>query len=354
MNAKSVNTATGKSGLIYPCGDIPEGGSAKEVASGVWWIRMPLPFQLDHINVWAVRDGAGWALVDTGVWSTDTAAEWRRVFAGVLGDHATRVFVTHMHPDHIGMAGWLSRKFHCRLWISRLEYLTCRVLAADTGREAPEDAVRFYQRAGWDEEGIESYRARFGGFGKMIYALPDSYRRLCDGEAITIGDHAWRIVMGAGHSPEHACLYCPELKLLISGDQVLPRISSNVSVHPTEPEANPLAQWLDSIDKLQREIPDDVLVLPAHNEPFMGLHARLNHLRQSHQRSLERLRQALREPKRVVDVFGTLFARPINSDYNLMSLATGEALAHLNYLVARDEVSVWTGDDGRAWFRLAE
>ena len=341
-----------KHGLAYPCGAAPAAGSAKELAPGVWWMRMPMPFALDHINLWALRDGDGWALVDTGVWSTDTAGAWRQLFAGVLDGPVTRVFVTHMHPDHIGMAGWLTRKFGCRLWISRLEYLSCRSLGADTGREAPDDGIAFYRRAGWNDEAIENYRTRFGGFGKLIYALPDSYRRLHDGEDIAIGAHRWRVVVGTGHSPEHACLYCPELKLLISGDQVLPGISSNVSVFPVEPDANPLADWLDSLDKLERTIADDVLVLPSHNQPFRGLHRRISALRDSQLRALDRLRQALQQPQRVVDVFGALFSRPITADNMLMSLATGESVAHLNYLLARGEVTMSINADGCAWYQM--
>jgi glyoxylase-like metal-dependent hydrolase (beta-lactamase superfamily II) len=255
-----------------------------------------------------------------------------------------------MHPDHMGMAGWLTRKFECRLWITRLEYLMCRVLVADTGREAPEDAISFYRRAGWDDDAIENYRARFGGFGKLVHAIPDSYRRLFDDERILIGGHEWRVVVGHGHSPEHACFHCPELKLFVSGDQVLPRISSNVSVFPTEPDADPLGDWLSSLDKLRREVPDDVLVLPSHNEPFRGLHARLDNLARSQNGALERLRGALSVPRRAVDVFGELFSRPIGSEPNLLGMATGESLAHLNYLVHRQEVGVSTDAHGVAWY----
>lgn len=348
----SVDMPVDKYGLSYPCGQAPVAGSAKEVAPGVWWIRMSLPFALDHINLWALRDGDGWALVDTGTWSNETAAAWRQLFADVFHGPVTRVFVTHMHPDHIGMAGWLTRKFGCRLWISRLEYLSCRALSVDTGREAPDDAIQFYRRAGWNEEGVETYRTRFGSFGKLIYALPDSYRRLHDGEDITIGDYRWRVVMGTGHSPEHACLYCPERKLLISGDQVLPGISSNVSVFPAEPDANPLGDWLASLDKLQAGIAGDVLVLPSHNQPFTGLHRRIDALRDSQLRALDRLRAALQQPRRVVDVYGALFSRPVTADNMQMSLATGEGVAHLNYLIARGEARMTVGGDGCAWYQM--
>jgi glyoxylase-like metal-dependent hydrolase (beta-lactamase superfamily II) len=348
-----IHHAEAKPVLDYPCGDAPAAGSMLEIAPGVLWLRMPLPFMLNHINLWAVRDGEGWAAFDTGVQSSETAAAWRSLFAGggALAGGLTRVFVTHMHPDHIGMAGWLTRKFDCRLWMTRLEYLTCRSLVADTGREAPADGVSFYRKAGWDEEAIENYRARFGGFGKLVHALPDSFRRLRDGERMRIGEHEWRVVVGNGHSPEHACFYCPELKLLISGDQVLPRISSNVSVFPTEPDADPMGDWLASLDKLRGEVPDDVLVLPAHNEPFRGLHARLDYLKRSQHQALDRLRAVLVEPRRAVDVFGQLFGRPIGSEPNLLGMATGESVAHLNYLLQRNEAVMEVDADGVAWYR---
>ena len=175
-----------------------------------------------------------------------------RIFADKLaGQPVTRIIVTHMHPDHVGNAGWISRKFPgARLHMSRLEYITCRMLVADTGRQAPPEGTDFYSRAGWDESAIENYRKRFGGFGRGVSAMPEAYVRLQDGDTLEMGGQTWRVVTGHGHSPEHACLYCPGLGLLISGDQLLPRISSNVSVFPTEPEANPLADWMDSCAKL--------------------------------------------------------------------------------------------------------
>jgi glyoxylase-like metal-dependent hydrolase (beta-lactamase superfamily II) len=340
--------------LEYPCGEPPEPASVREIAPGVLWLRMKLPFALNHINLWAVRDGDGWAVFDTGVQTTDTAAAWRELLADpqLLGDGLTRVFVTHMHPDHVGMSGWLTRKFDCRLWMTRLEYLTCRVLVADTGREAPEDGIRFYRAAGWDDDAIEHYRTRFGNFGKTTYALPESYRRIRDGERIRIGDHDWQVVVGTGHSPEHACFWCPDLKLLISGDQVLPKISSNVSVFPTEPDANPLHGWLTSIDRIVDTVPDDVLVLPAHGEPFHGLHARLRYLSAEHRHSLERLRRRLDAPCRVIDVFESLFSRPIN-DRHLLSLATGETVANLNYLVQGGQ-AVAVDREGVLWYQRVD
>ena len=348
--ADSVDDIELRSKLTYPFAEGPAAGEAVEVAPGVKWMRMPLGGRLAFINVWAIAEDGGYAIVDTGMGGADTVQAWRRVFAGPLeGRSATRVFATHMHPDHLGMAGWLTRKFQCRLWITRLEFLTCRSLAADTGRDAPEDGVRFYRAAGWDAEALETYRARFGFFGKMLHALPDSYHRLRDGDELAIGGATWRVVVGCGHSPEHACLYSPELKLLISGDQVLPKITSNVGVFPTEPDANPLDDWLTSLARIKAQVPDDVLVLPAHNDPFFGLHARVDALIDGHERGLARLREILAEPKRVIDVFGVLFRSAI--DENTLSMATGETLAHLNYLVARGEAARTTDEFGVDWYR---
>jgi len=341
--------------LIYPFASPPAPGQVQEVVPGVLWMRLAMPFALDHINVWALQEGDGWAVVDTGLRTDATLAAWRQWLARTEQHRLTRVFATHMHPDHVGMAGWLTGKFNCRLWMTRLEYLNCRVLAADTGREAPEDGTTFYRRAGWSDAAIESYQARFGNFGNRIHALPESYRRIQDGEEIMIGANQWRVVVGTGHSPEHACLYCADLKLLISGDQVLPRISSNVSVHPTEPDANPMRDWLASLAKIKREVPDDVLVLPAHNECFRGLHARLDYLAASQLRALDRLRKTLLEPRRAVDVFAALFGRSIDeADGSLLSLATGESLACLNYLWHRGEIQRKLDHAGVAFYQMRQ
>lgn len=339
--------------LVYPFEATPAVGAAEahDIAPGVKWIRMPVPGPLEFINVWLIRDGEGWAIADTGMAGEETQAAWEQVFDKVLeGKPVTRVFATHMHPDHMGLAGWLTRRFGCRFWITRLEYLTCRTLTSDTGREAPQDAIDFLQAAGWGEESIDDYRAKFGGFGKWMSPPPDSFKRMTDGDRIQIGDHVWEVVVGRGHSPEHACLWCPELKLMISGDQVLPRISSNVSVFPTEPDNDPLSDWLASIASIKARVPDDTLVLPAHNDPFFGLHARLDNLNNGHEVSLKRLLRTLAQPKRAIDVFPSLFGRKIDSPL-LLGMATGESLAHLNCLVRRGQITRTRDAEGVDWYQ---
>lgn len=321
-------------GLIYPFAEKPQPGETIEVAPGVLWLRMALPFQLNHINLWLLEDGDGWTIVDTGLNDGATKANWERVLEGRLGGRpVTRIIVTHLHPDHVGLAGWLVERFDVPLHMSRTDYLLCRTLVMDTGREAPHEGVRFYQAAGFPDEALAKYRERFGGFGMAVYRLPQSFRRLQEGDTLAIGGREWRIVIGRGHAPEHACLWCKEAGLLISGDQVLPRISSNVSVFPTEPEANPLQDWIDSCVRLRELLPADTLVLPAHNEPFRNVAKRLSDLIDGHEEGMAKLVELCREPRRAVEVFPALFRSRITGGNYIM--ATGESIAHLNCLIAR-------------------
>ena len=328
----------------------PESGEVIDILPGLKWLRLPLPFALSHINVWLLQDGDGWALVDTGISTRTTREIWEKVLRDQLEEvPLTRVIVTHLHPDHVGCAGWLCELFGVELFMPRDEYLLCRILVADTGLPAPKEGRRFYKAAGFSEEQMHRYMELFGAFGKFVSPLPQAYRRLYDGQRIDIGEHKWQVIIGRGHSPEHACLYCPEQNVLISGDQILPSISSNVSVYPTEPAANPLGYWFESLHALKKKLPDDVLVLPSHGKPFRGAKPRLDALIEEHETGLGKLKKICREPRRAVDVFPALFKSKI-SDSNLI-MATGEAIAHLNYLLYQGEVGIDTDSDGVRWYR---
>lgn len=338
-------------GLTYPYGRQinPEPGVPEQIANGVWWVRFRMPMSLDHINLWLLEDGEGWTVVDTCLNLPEARDTWQGLFDGFMaGKPVVRVICTHMHPDHVGLAGWIVEKYGCELWMSREEFLMCRALVADTGREAPAVALDFYRRAGYTEDNLAQYRKRFGFFGKAVYTLPDSFRRLVDRQTLTIGGRYWQVIVGSGHSPEHACLYCPELKLMIAGDQVLPRISPNVSVFPTEPEGDPLKDWLRSGARIRETLPDDLLVLPSHEAPFYGLHVRLSQLLEGHNRDLDKLYDFLEQPRRAVDCFPALFNREI--DGQSLGLATGETLAHLNCLLYRRRARRTRDSDGVNWY----
>jgi glyoxylase-like metal-dependent hydrolase (beta-lactamase superfamily II) len=293
-----------------------------------------------------LRDGGGTAIVDTGINSGKSRDIWR---AALSGRPVTRVFVTHLHPDHVGCAGWLCDEYAVELWMPREEYLLCRILVADTGRIAPDVGVHFYNAAGFPSGALERYQEMFGMFGKFVAPLPESYCRLIDGAIVPIDGSNWEILVGKGHSPEHACLFNAERNLMISGDQLLPRISSNVSVYPTEPHGNPLKDWIESLGRLKDRLPEDVLVLPAHGRPFRGAHERLDALVEEHMNGLEKLLDLCDESQRAVDVFPALFKAKI-SDSNLI-MATGESIAHLNYLLADGSVNVEADKDGVLWYR---
>lgn len=341
---------TARERIKYEFDFIPEPGEAIDIQPGLKWLRLPLPFMLGHINVWLLQDEDGWAIVDTGIFTADTRDVWKNVFVGVLGSApVSKVLVTHLHPDHVGCAGWLCAHHEIDLHMTRDEYLLCRILVADTGLPAPPEAQRFYRSAGFTDEQMLRYNEMFGSFGKVVAELPQSYHRLQEGRAIRLGAQEWQVITGHGHSPEHACLYNQESNVLISGDQVLPTISSNVSVYPTEPAANPLAGWFDSLHRLKRLLPDDVLVLPSHGKPFRGIRGRLDELIEEHETGLQKLRQFCREPRRAVDVFPALFKSKI-TDSSLM-MATGEAISHLNYLLYEGDISINSDTNGVRWYQ---
>jgi len=338
-------------GLTYPLGrEVPEFGAMLPLAEGVGWTRLPVPGSLNHINIWLLDDEGGIAIVDSGLDIPPSREAWETLFAGALSARTvTRVLCTHFHPDHIGLAGWLCERFDVRLWMSRGEWLFARMLTADVRKAPPPEALAYWWMAGWSEEAIAEEAAKgWGRFASAVSPVPVSFRRLQEGDIVRIGGRDWKVVVGSGHSPEHACLLDEKGKLLIAGDQVLPRITSNVSLSLSEPEADPLGDWLASIAKL-RMLSSDLLVLPSHGEPFTGLHARLDRLAEGHAGRLDALHAHLAEPKRAVDCFGILFARAIGDH---VGLATGEALAHLRHLEATGRATREVRD-GVAWFRTA-
>lgn len=337
--------------LEYPLLDaIPKPAELTAIADGVYWVRMPMPGRLNHINVWLFRDGDGWTIVDTGINSEDIRGHWKTIFDKYLeGRPVKRVICTHMHNDHAGLAGWLTRHWETELWMSRAEFFMCKVMASYRPQDVPHDAMNFYRRAGFPKQELDRYSERFGSFGMMISALPQGYRRLHDGERLEIGGRAWDVVVGRGHSAEHVCLYNEELKILISGDQVLPRITSNVSVMAHEPHANPLKEWLESCADLRERLPDDLLVMPAHQDPFRGLHERLSFLIEFHEGCLERLYALCDKPIRAVDAFPALFPNREIRDMMYFA-ATGESIAHLHYGVEQGVLKQDTDDDGIRWF----
>ena len=344
--------------LDYPLGDqLPAIGSTLEVAPGVRWIRMGLPFALDHINLWLLRDSLegreGWTVVDCCVSREEAKAQWEQIFATQLeGLPVLRVIVTHMHPDHIGLAHWLCERWStpehaCRLWISAPDYYTARINSTGDISFGGEGAARFFAAHGLtDTDSLDQVRARSGHYAHMVPAVPDRFRRLLDGEHITIGGRRWRCISGYGHAPEHIALYSDAPSVLIAGDMVLPRISTNVSVHDVEPEANPLAAFLASIDKL-RQLPANTLTLPSHGKPFIGLHVRIEQLHAHHRDRLDEVLTACASrPSSAADMLPILFKRTL--DLHQTTFAMGEAVAHLHLLWhagklqrVRDAPGVW-------------
>lgn len=346
-----------ESQLAYPFGDVlPAPGNLHEVAPGVRWLRMPLPFALDHINLWLLDDQAegrdGFALVDCGVATDPTRNAWEALFAGPMaGLPLLRVLATHCHPDHVGLSGWLCERFAAPFWATAGEFAFARMMAAGLpGVDGP-SAVPHFQRHGLaDPEMLEKMKSRHNYYPSLVPSVPASYTRLQDGQVVRIGQHDWRVITGFGHSPEHAALYCDALRLLVSGDMVLPRISTNVSVFAVEPEGNPLQLYLDSLGKFAG-LPEDTLVLPSHGRPFRGLHTRIAQLRAHHDARLAEVLVACNEPRSAVDIVPIMFRRQL--DAHQLSFALGEALAHLHKLWKDGKLRRLTGPDGVIRFALS-
>ena len=346
-----------ESQLTYPFADaIPPLGGVLPVAPGLSWLRMPLPFALDHINLWLIEDEAegrrGWSLIDSGAGTDATRAAWQQLFSGPMADQPLlRVFATHCHPDHVGLSGWLCERFDAPFWTSAAEFGFARMMAAALpGVDGPSAIPHFQKHGLRDPALLEQMQGRKNYYPSLVPSVPPAYTRLQDGQQVEIGARAWRVITGFGHSPEHVSLYSPELNILFAGDMVLPRISTNVSVFAVEPEGNPLQLYLDSLDKFAG-LPADTLVLPAHGRPFRGLHTRIEQLRAHHAARLEEVVAACATPHSAVDIVPIMFRRQL--DVHQLGFAIGEALAHLHKLWFDGRLTRVTDKDGIIRFRSA-
>ena len=323
--------------LTYPLADtMPEPGCLMEVASGVYWIRMALPFALNHINLWLLSDQLdgqeGWTVVDCCIDKPESRAQWQQIFDTQLqGMPILRVICTHMHPDHIGLAHWICAKWNVPLWISATDFHVAKLACQRTTTFGGDAAAAYFALHGLvDPESIAQIKDRTGYYPALVPAVPANYRRLMDGMQVAIGGQTWNCISGYGHAPEHIALHCVALNTLISGDMILPRISTNVSVYETEPEGDSLTQFLASIDKF-KPLARDTLVLPSHGKPFTGLHTRIDQLHSHHaDRLAEVLEACTAKPHSAFDIVPIMFKRPL--DLHQMTFAMGEAVAHLHAL----------------------
>ena len=340
----------GNAALSFPHDAPPAPGAVAAVAPGVNWLRMPLPFALDHINLWLLEETTGWVIVDSGLDTEETKRHWDEILRHALGGKpVNRLVVTHFHPDHMGLAGWLTEKLKVELWCTETEWLFARMLRLDDTSEFVANALDFYRRTGADEATRAAFAGRGNPYRQRVSPVPRRFHRLSDGAAIGIGGRDWRVIVGRGHAPEHACLFSRDLDVLIAGDQVLPKISPNVSLWPQEPEGDPLALYLASLEKIKREVPASTLVLPSHGLPFRGLHTRIEQLAQHHADRLVELEAACAEPRTCAEIVPVLFRRKL--DAHQLGFAIGETLAHLHYLVNRGRMSRAERADGVYTYR---
>jgi glyoxylase-like metal-dependent hydrolase (beta-lactamase superfamily II) len=336
--------------IRHPFETPPSEGQAVEVATGILWMRLPLPMKLDHVNIYALREGNGWTVIDTGFASKRGRQIWRDLMAGPLeGLPIHRLIVTHHHPDHIGLAGWFQDDLGAELWTTRTAWLFARMLTLDRHDGQKEETLAHYRAGGMDSALYEKRKSeRPFQFSDMVAPMPLGFKRIQEGEVITIGGRQWDIRMGNGHAPEHATFWCRDEPLVLAGDQILSSISPNIGVYATEPEADPLAEWLEACERLSQFAHEDHLVLPGHKLPFTGLPARMNALIENHHSALERLLKHVAEPKTAAECFSILFKRPIGEgEYGL---ALVESIAHLNHLYHLGQVTrTRRTDDAWLW-----
>ncbi len=316
--------------MEFPLREPPAPGTVCEIAQGVYWLRMPLPFALDHINLWLLRDESGWVAVDCGIGSSQTQSLWESILTDALaGNMLTRVIVTHFHPDHFGNAGWLTQRFGAPLWMTSAEYLTAHANFEARAGYGSESTARLFAAHGLDPQRVQAIAGRGNSYRKIVSEPPTAFVRMIDGDSISIAGNDWRVIVGYGHAVEHAALYCEALGTLISGDMLLPKISTNVSVWPTEPEGDPLKLFLQSIDRFV-QLPATTLVLPSHGLPFRGAHARVAMLHSHHSQRLAEVIEECATARTAAELIPVLFRREL--DLHQTFFAMGEAIAHLHYL----------------------
>lgn len=319
--------------LRYPFPEIPAAGEIRAVADGIFWLRMPLPFQLDHINLWLLRDGTGWTLVDTGFPNDDVRATWRSILAALNGP-VRRIVVTHFHPDHLGLADWLLQETGAQLLMTSGEFLTAHAVWNEVGGHGARFMVEQFRQHGLDAGLLEKFARRGSGYRQAVPALPEHYERLKAGDSLRIDGRDWQAIIGYGHAPEHLALHCAELGLLISGDMLLPRISTNISVFAATPEADALGWYLASLAEMSAQQPADTLVLPSHGLPFVGIQERVADLEAHHQERLRALEASCAAaPQHAAGLLDVLFGRALDTHQTMFAM--GEAIAHLNYLERR-------------------
>ena len=337
--------------LEYPFTAPPAPGTCTEVSPRIHWLRMPLPFALDHINLWLLADDDGWTLVDCGYGDAATRALWdQHVAATLRGAPIRRIIATHCHPDHLGNAAWLAERFACPVWMTQAEFLTAHALITESSTHGPLDTCELFRRHGMAAADVEALAARGNHYRRGVAQAPETFRRLLDGDRLSAGGATWQVLTGYGHSTEHASLHADAAGVLISGDMLLPRISTNVSVWPAEPDGDPLGRFLDSLTDFE-DLRPDALVLPSHGLPFRGIALRVAQLRAHHDARLAELHEAIlaaAEPVCAAQVLPVLFRRPL--DLQQRFFAMGEAIAHLNYLWHRGRVSRTLGPDGQIRF----
>ncbi|MDQ5848452.1 MAG: MBL fold metallo-hydrolase [Pseudomonadota bacterium] len=326
------------SSLQYPWSATPQPGTTLEVAPGVRWLSMPLPFQLDHINLWLLDE----TIVDTGIGNSETRALWDNIL--VSSGDVKRIILTHYHPDHAGNAAWLCQRFGAELWTTQGEYLTAHAVRSAGAGYTAEAVLEVFRKNGLDAERRARMATGRNRYAELVPEFPLSYRRIIEGDRIRIGGRDWRAFIGHGHAPEHLSFFSKELNTVIAGDMLLSTISTNVSVWAIDPEGDPLRLFLESLARY-RELPEDVLVLPSHGKPFRGAHLRAEQLEKHHEARLAELQEAIKAgPKSAADLLGVLFRRPLDAHQTFFAM--GEAIAHLHYLYYAGKARRAVGKDG--------